>query len=265
MCDIGGACGSSGHCKGCGEWRNLGRGDYCKECLEKMKTSTAKDQWVDRQGSLFEVQKADVERLLGEAERPKRPEWLWEGIYGKYCHMSHRGNSLSEVRTYIEHLEQANTDALAVLENMEEETVILDKREVLEQQIWEGTAKPKAPAVEPRQHEPHYYDAQGDTFCKVCGQRMSIDVMLDPPRPTEFCPGPPAEEHDPSPFAWEYPKCKAYGDSIDGPKPPVCPNCGARMDGPAEEPKLDLDSENFVDAMIDAQGGFDDEEPKEES
>jgi len=40
-------------------------------------------------------------------------------------------------------------------------------------------------------HRPHYYDAEGDTFCEVCGQRMSIDVQLVPPEPTKECPGPP--------------------------------------------------------------------------
>jgi len=48
MCDIGGSCGVSGRCKGCGEWRDLGRGDYCKGCLEKMKTHPTEDYKLPR-------------------------------------------------------------------------------------------------------------------------------------------------------------------------------------------------------------------------
>lgn len=69
------------------------------------------------------------------------------------------------------------------------------------------------PPIVERQHQPHYYDAQGDTFCKVCGQRMSIDVMLDPPRPTEFCPGPGpiVEQPDRPDWLWEMPRSMLPG------------------------------------------------------
>lgn len=69
----------------------------------------------------------------------------------------------------------------------------------------------------------------------------------EPPKPTREVMGPftseydegvvvqpPDREHDPSLFAWECPDCKAYGDSIEGPRTMVCPECGSNV-LPAED------------------------------
>ena len=73
---------------------------------------------VDRGQSVFGVQKADVQRLLGVEDRPKRPSWLWRIGYGEEPTVT----QVNQATSYIEHLEQASVDALAVLDNMEEET-----------------------------------------------------------------------------------------------------------------------------------------------
>lgn len=46
---------------------------------------------------------------------------------------------------------------------------------------------------------------------------------INPDRGKKF----PVGEHDPGLFAWECPECKAYGDSIEGPRTMVCPECGS--------------------------------------
>lgn len=87
---------------------------------------------VDREKTAFELQKAEVQRLLGEA-LDHWSKWSFENESG------------ADLRIMVANI----TDALAELDNMEEpEPVILDKREVLEQQIWDGTAKVKEPTAE---------------------------------------------------------------------------------------------------------------------
>ena len=77
-------------------------------------------------------------------------------------------------------------------------------------------------------------------YCPSCGARNITpgrDRVLVPAGHSdcEVC-NPPAEEpseydeeHDPGLFAWECPECKAYGDSIEGPRTVVCPECGSNV------------------------------------
>jgi predicted RNA-binding Zn-ribbon protein involved in translation (DUF1610 family) len=91
----------------------------CPQCGELIYLK--KEPKIDRKKSVFEVQKADVQRLLGEENRPPRPDWLWSGNITRIP-----PQTLKEIQVYIEHIEQAQIDALAVLDNMEGEAVDLD-------------------------------------------------------------------------------------------------------------------------------------------
>jgi hypothetical protein len=75
----------------------------------------------------------EAKGLLGD-DRPTRPDWLWEkredGSYEYWV----RENV--EIRDYINHLEQAATDALAVLDNMEEPDAEKPKCPFCGEKIW---------------------------------------------------------------------------------------------------------------------------------
>ena len=73
---------------------------------------------VDRDKSVFENQKEDVQRGLERKGRPTRPDWLWDD---ENDFVKEWANTCGLLRDYIEHLEQSACDALAVLDNMEEE------------------------------------------------------------------------------------------------------------------------------------------------
>lgn len=73
---------------------------------------------VAREKTVFENQKADMQRLLGAEGRPKRPHR--EFPHGGGCVCS-RCKRVWNIFGYIDHLEQDQTDALALLDNMDEE------------------------------------------------------------------------------------------------------------------------------------------------
>ena len=73
---------------------------------------------VTREKTVFENQKADIQRLLGAEGRPKKPHR--EFPHGGGCVCS-RCKRVWDIFGYIDHLEQGQTDALALLDNMDEE------------------------------------------------------------------------------------------------------------------------------------------------